>query len=263
MVHFVGAGTGAADLITVRGKRLISNADVIIYAGSLINKALLDYAGDDCELYDSAYMTLGEVIDVIKKADLNGKDIVRLHTGEPSIYGAVREQMDELDKLGIAYDSCPGVSACFGAAADMNIEYTLPGVSQTLIITRMEGRTGVPETERLEALAGHHCSMAIYLSAGMLDKVQESLLRGGLEPDTPAAIVYKATWEDEKILRCRLYDLYKTGADNGIDRLAVVLVGDAIEHTLYDRSRLYDEDFSTGYREAKSVNGKGAVCEDS
>ena len=203
MVHFVGAGTGAPDLITVRGARLIKEADVIIYTGSLINTDLLNDTKVGCKKYDSAYLTLTEVIDIMKDAESDGLDIVRLHTGEPSIYGAVREQMDALDKLGIKYDSCPGVSACFGAAADMNIEYTLPGVSQTLIITRIEGRTPVPETERLEALASHNCSMAIYLSSGMLDKVQESLLKGGLKPDTPTAIVYKATWEDEKILKCQ------------------------------------------------------------
>lgn len=250
MVHFVGAGTGAVDLITVRGQRLIERADVIIYAGSLINTALLDYAKVGCIKYDSAYLTLDEVIDVIMDASDEGLEIVRLHTGEPSIYGAVREQMDKLEALGIDYDSCPGVSACFGAAADMNIEYTLPGVTQTLIITRIEGRTPVPETERLEALASHNCSMAIYLSSGMLDKVQDSLLKGGLKPDTPTAIVYKATWDDEKILKCKLKDLHKTGTDNGIDRLAIVLVGDAIEHASYDVSKLYDPGFTTGYRAA-------------
>ena len=251
MVHFVGAGTGATDLITVRGQRLINEADVIIYTGSLINKELLDGVKFNCKLHDSAYMTLAEVIEVISQADKEGKDTVRLHTGEPSIYGAVREQMDELDKLGIKYDSCPGVSACFGAAADMNIEYTLPGVSQTLIITRMEGRTPVPESENLKSLAAHKSSMAIYLSSGMLDKVQESLLEGGLKPETPTAIVYKATWPDEKILKCELKDLYKTGCDNGIDRLAIVLVGDAIKHASYDLSKLYDGSFATGYRDAK------------
>ena len=250
MVHFVGAGTGAPDLITVRGARLIKEADVIIYTGSLINTDLLNDTKVGCKKYDSACLTLTEVIDIMKDAESDGLDIVRLHTGEPSIYGAVREQMDALDKLGIKYDSCPGVSACFGAAADMNIEYTLPGVSQTLIITRIEGRTPVPETERLEALASHNCSMAIYLSSGMLDKVQESLLKGGLKPDTPAAIVYKATWEDEKILKCKLADLYKTGTDNGIDRLAIVLVGDVIEHASFDASKLYDPGFATGYRDA-------------
>ncbi|MCR4755192.1 MAG: precorrin-4 C(11)-methyltransferase [Lachnospiraceae bacterium] len=252
MVHFVGAGTGAPDLITVRGAGLIKEADVIIYTGSLINTQLLNDTKVGCKKYDSAYLTLDDVIGIMQDAESDNLNIVRLHTGEPSIYGAVREQMDRLDELGIRYDSCPGVSACFGAAADMNIEYTLPGVTQTLIITRIEGRTPVPETEKLESLASHNCSMAIYLSSGMLDKVQDSLLKGGLSPDTPTAIVYKATWEDEKILKCKLSDLYRTGTDNGIDRLAIVLVGDAIEHASYDVSKLYDPGFATGYRNAVS-----------
>ncbi len=252
MVHFVGAGTGATDLITVRGLRLLQEADVIIYAGSLINKELLKSAKEGCIMHDSAYMTLPEVIDVMRDATVKGWDTVRLHTGEPSIYGAVREQMDELDRLGIAYDSCPGVTAAFGAAAGMNIEYTLPGVTQTLIITRADGRTPVPEAESLRLLASHHSSMAIYLSSGLMQKVQDDLICGGLSADTPAAIVYKATWEDERIIRCRLADLAVKGKNAGIDRLAVVLIGDAIEHSAYDRSRLYSEDFSTGYRNGKN-----------
>ena len=194
MVYFVGAGTGAADLITVRGMRLLQKADVIIYAGSLVNPQLLDYASESCEIYNSAKMTLDEVITVMKAAEADGKMTVRLHTGEPSIYGAVREQMDELDELLIPYESCPGVSACFGAAASLNIEYTLPGISQSLIITRMEGRTKVPPKESIESFAAHHASMAIYLSTGLLGKLTESLIEGGYEADTPAAIVYKATW---------------------------------------------------------------------
>ena len=251
MVHFVGAGTGAADLITVRGLRLIEKADVIIYTGSLINTELLNSAKESCKTHDSSRLVLDEVMKLMEEAEGKGLETVRLHTGEPSIYGAVREQMDRLDELNIPYDSCPGVSACFGAAADMNIEYTLPGVSLTLIITRLEGRTPVPESENLESLAAHNCSMAIYLSSGMLDKVQESLIKGGLKPETPAAIVYKATWEDEKILKCRLKDLSKTGEESGIDRFAVVLVGDAIEHRVFDTSKLYDAGFTTGFRESK------------
>ena len=168
MVYFVGAGTGAVDLITVRGMRLLEKADVIIYAGSLVNPELLQYANKDCEIHDSAKLTLEEVLTIIQKAETDGKITVRLHTGEPSIYGAVREQMDELDRLGISYESCPGVSACFGAAASLNLEYTLPGISQSLIITRMEGRTKVPEKESIESFAAHQASMAIYLSTGML-----------------------------------------------------------------------------------------------
>ena len=198
MVYFVGAGTGAVDLITVRGMNLIKQADVIIYAGSLVNPELLNYAKKDCEIHDSAKMVLEEVIEVMKKAHASDKRVVRLHTGEPSIYGAVREQMDELDKLHIPYESCPGVSACFGAAASLNLEYTLPGVSQSLIITRMEGKTAVPPGESIESFASHQASMAIYLSSGMIEELSKHLLTGGYEKDTPAAIVYKATWPDEK-----------------------------------------------------------------
>ena len=179
MVYFVGAGTGAVDLITVRGMRLLEKADVIIYAGSLVNPELLQYANKDCEIHDSAKLTLEEVLTIIQKAETDGKITVRLHTGEPSIYGAVREQMDELDRLGISYESCPGVSACFGAAASLNLEYTLPGISQSLIITRMEGRTKVPEKESIESFAAHQASMAIYLSTGMLKELSERLVAGG------------------------------------------------------------------------------------
>ena len=179
MVHFVGAGPGAPDLITVRGKQYLEEADVVIYAGSLVNPKLLEYTKDICTIHNSAKMTLDEVIAVMKAAEADGKMTVRLHTGEPSIYGAVREQMDELDELLIPYESCPGVSACFGAAASLNIEYTLPGISQSLIITRMEGRTKVPPKESIESFASHHASMAIYLSTGLLGKLTESLIEGG------------------------------------------------------------------------------------
>ena len=194
MVHFVGAGPGAPDLITVRGKQYLEEADVVIYAGSLVNPKLLEYTKDICTIYNSAKMTLDEVIAVMKAAEADGKITVRLHTGEPSIYGAVREQMDELDTLLIPYESCPGVSACFGAAASLNIEYTLPGISQSLIITRMEGRTKVPPKESIASFASHHASMAVYLSTGLLEKLTESLIEGGYAAETPAAIVYKATW---------------------------------------------------------------------
>ena len=251
MVHFVGAGSGAVDLITVRGKKLLEKADVIIYAGSLVNPELLDYAKEDCIILNSATMTLDEVIDVIKKADEENKDIVRLHTGEPSIYGAVREQMDELDKLGISYDSCPGVSACFGAASILNLEYTLPEVSQSLIITRMEGRTSVPEMESIESFAMHQASMAIYLSTGMLDELGRRLIKGGYREDTPAALIYKATWPDEKAFVCTVATLAKTAQENNITKTAIVLVGDVIAHQNYEKSRLYAPDFETEFRKKK------------
>lgn len=251
MVDFVGAGSGAKDLITVRGARLLEKADVIIYAGSLVNPELLEYAKKDCEIYNSAEMTLDEVIEVMKMAEAGKKRTVRLHTGDPSVYGAIREQMDILDELNISYSMCPGVSAAFGAAASLNLEYTLPEVSQTLIITRMEGRTGVPAKESIESLASHNASMAIYLSTGMLGELQRRLIDGGFKSETPAAIVYKATWPDEKAFVCTVGELEKTAAVHGIRKTAIILVGEAIAHEKYDRSRLYAEDFSTEFRKAK------------
>ena len=251
MVYFVGAGTGAVDLITVRGMRLLEKADVIIYAGSLVNPDLLDYAKKDCQIHNSARLTLDEVIDIMKKASEEDKTIVRLHTGEPSIYGAVREQMDELDKLGIEYESCPGVSACFGAAASLNLEYTLPDISQSLIITRMEGRTKVPLRESIESFAAHQASMAIYLSTGMLDELSRRLVAGGYKEDTPAALVYKATWPEEEKYICTVKTLAETAREHKITKTALVLVGDVIGHRNYEKSRLYAPDFSTEYRQAK------------
>lgn len=252
MVHFVGAGPGAIDLITVRGKKLIEEADVIIYAGSLVNPALLDYAKSGCIVHNSALLTLEEVIDIIKEADKKGDEIVRLHTGDQSIYGAVREQMDELDRLDIAYDSCPGVSAAFGAAAALDLEYTLPGISQSLIITRMAGKTDVPAKESIESFAAHGASMAIYLSSGMLGELSVRLIDGGYKPDTPAAIVYKATWPEEEKYICTVGSLKETGEEHGITKTAIVLVGDVITHSGYELSRLYASDFSTGFRDRKN-----------
>ncbi len=252
MVYFVGAGSGAVDLITVRGKNLLEKADIVIYAGSLVNPELLQYARKECERYNSAEMTLDEVLEVMKKGNREGKCIVRLHTGEPSIYGAVREQMDALEELGIAYESCPGVSACFGAAASLGLEYTLPGISQSLIITRMAGKTAVPEKESIESFAAHGASMAIYLSTGMLEELSRRLIAGGYREDTPAAIVYKATWPDEVKIVCTVGELAGEAAKNNIKRMAVVLVGEAIAHVDYEKSRLYAADFSTGFRKAKS-----------
>ena len=251
MVYFVGAGCGAVDLITVRGMRLLEQADVIIYAGSLVNPELLAYAKKDCGIHNSAKLTLEEVIRIISDAEAEGKTIVRLHTGEPSIYGAVREQMDELDALGISYESCPGVSACFGAAASLNLEYTLPGVSQSLIITRMEGRTKVPDRESIESFAAHQASMAVYLSAGMIQELSRRLIEGGYNGSTPAVLIYKATWAEEAAYVCTIETLYDVSVKHGITKTALILVGDVIAHQHYRKSRLYAPDFSTGYREAE------------
>lgn len=251
MVYFVGAGTGAADLITVRGMRLLEHADVIIYAGSLVNPELLNYAKKECEIYNSAKLTLEEVLEIMEQAEKDGKVTVRLHTGDPSIYGAIREQMDELDRLQIEYESCPGVSACFGAAASLNLEYTLPDISQSLIITRMEGRTAVPEKESIESFAAHQTSMAIYLSTGILEELSRRLIAGGYDKDTPAALVYKATWPEEEAYICTIETLAETAKAHGITKTALVLVGKVITHQNYKKSRLYAADFSTEFRQAK------------
>ena len=249
MVHFVGAGPGAPDLITQRGAALLQKAGCVIYAGSLVNPALLGLASEGCRIYNSAEMSLPQVIEAMCDAERQGIDTVRLHTGDQSIYGAVREQMDELDRLGILWDDTPGVSSFCGAAAALGAEYTLPGVSQTVIITRLAGRTPVPGREALEKLASHGASMAVFLSSGMLPGVQKALLAGGAyTPDTPAALVYKATWPEEKILHCPLGALAQTGEEAGISRTALVLVGDFLAGHNYEKSCLYDPKFTTGYR---------------
>lgn len=250
MVDFVGAGSGAADLITLRGKKLLEEADVIIYAGSLVNPELLDYAKKNCEIYNSAYMNLDEVIEVIEKAERVGKKTVRLHTGDPSIYGAIREQMDRLDSLKIPYEVCPGVSSFCGAAASLQAEYTLPDVSQTVIITRMAGRTPVPEKESIELLAAHGATMVIFLSTGMLENLSEALIHGGYSSETPAAIVYKATWKDEKVCRCTVGTLAKTANENNITKTALICVGNFLGND-YSLSKLYDKNFETEFRKAQ------------
>lgn len=252
MVHFVGAGPGAEDLITVRGLKLVKNADVIIYAGSLVNKEILNNAKEGSSVYDSAKMNLDEVIDVISKGSLQCKDIVRLHTGDPCIYGAIREQMDRLDELGIEYDYTPGVSSFCGAAAALRAEYTLPSVSQSIIITRQAGRTPVPDRESIRSFAAHGATMVIFLSAGMTDKVQEELIAGGYSENTPAAIVYKATWPDEKVLRCSVGTLNKTAIENGVKNLALLCVGDFLGND-YELSKLYDKSFTTGFRQGTDI----------
>ena len=250
MIHFIGAGPGGADLITVRGAKLLGEADCIIYAGSLVNPALLDYKKDSCAVYDSAGMTMEEVIAVMAENEKNGRDTVRLHTGDPCLYGAIREQMDELDKLGLPYDDTPGVSSFCGAAAALCAEYTLPEVSQSVIITRMAGRTPVPQGEQLRKMASHGCTMVLFLSTGLLEEVEKELLSGGAyTADTPAAIVYKATWPDEKVLRCTVGTLAKTARDNHITKTALITVGGFLGDQ-YERSKLYDPAFTHGYREA-------------
>ncbi len=252
MIYFVGAGSGAPDLITMRGHRLLQQADVIIYAGSLVNPQLLEEKKKGCRVYNSAEMTLEEVIAAMKEAEQEGKMTVRLHTGDPCLYGAVREQMDSLDQAGISYESCPGVSSFCGAAAALNLEYTLPDVSQSVIITRVAGRTPVPEREEIASLAAHQATMVIFLSAGMIERLTERLLAGGYCRNTPAAIVYKATWEEEETYVCTVETLAETARAHGITKTALILVGDVVTHSSYRRSDLYHPEFETEFRRRKS-----------
>ena len=245
MVHFVGAGPGAVDLITIRGRKYIEEADVIIYAGSLVNPELLACAGDDCQIYDSARLSLDEVIDIIKDAEKSGETVVRLHTGDPSIYGAIREQMDELDRLQIGYDYTPGVSSFCGAAAALNLEYTLPGVSQSILITRMPGRTPVPEKEP---------TLVYFLSAGDTESLVKKLIEEGRDKNTPCAIVYKATWPDEKKFVTTLEKLPDAARENNITKTALIIVGDVVAPKEYDKSKLYDATFTTGFRKGTDAD---------
>ena len=251
MVHFVGAGSGAPDLITLRGARLLGEADVVIYAGSLVNPELLTLTKPGCELHDSAKLTLEKVIALVEAAERMGKTTVRLHTGDPSIYGAVREQFDELAKRGIAFDVCPGVSSFCGAAAALRTEYTLPDVSQTVIITRAAGRTPVPERESIRSLAAHGATMVLFLSTALTETLQGELLAGGYAAETPAAVVYKATWPEEKIFRCTVGTLHETAEKNRLRKTALIVVGGCLGEE-YLRSLLYHPDFTTEYRKGNA-----------
>lgn len=248
MVHFVGAGSGAVDLITLRGKTLLEQADVVIYAGSLVNPEVLDYTGNGCRIYNSAKMTLEEVLEVIREAEERGWQTVRLHTGDPCLYGAIREQMDQLTELGIQWQVCPGVSSFCGGAAALGMEYTLPEVSQSVVITRMAGRTPVPERESIASFAAHGATMVIFLSTGMLTELTQQLMAGGYEPDTPAAIVYKATWPDEKRVVCTVETLAERAKEEQIEKTALIIVGKAVSQSGYARSKLYDPSFTTEFR---------------
>ena len=249
MIYFIGAGPGAIDLITVKGKELLEKADLIIYAGSLVNPGLLKYAKPECVIMDSAKMTLEEVIAAMVPAAQAGKLVVRLHTGDPSVYGAHREQIDLLRSYNLEFEIVPGVSSFCAAAAVLEAEYTLPNVSQSVIITRMEGRTPVPNKQKIADYAAHHATMVIFLSSGMLEKLEQELVKGGYKKDTPAAIVYKASWPDEKIVRCTVGTLAENALKYGINRTALITVGDFLGCE-YERSELYNPTFAHGYRAA-------------
>lgn len=249
MVYFIGAGPGAADLITVRGRDILERAEVVIYAGSLVSKEHLEYCRPDAKIYNSAGMTLEDVMEVMTMEEQMGKTVVRLHTGDPSIYGAIREQMVELDRVGIQYEVIPGVSSFTGAAAAINREFTLPGVTQTVILTRVEGRTPVPETEDLEKLASIGASMAIFLSVSMIDKVVEKLKKG-YKKNVAIAVVERATWDDQRIIMGHLDDIAQKVKDNNITKCAQILVGDFIDSD-FEKSLLYDKSFSHMFRDAE------------
>lgn len=248
-IYFVGAGPGDKELITLKGYKLLSKADIVIYAGSLVNPELLDYCRKGCLLYDSATMSLEEIVEVMSEGASQDKLVVRLQTGDISIYGSIREQAEELKKLNIEYESIAGVSSFLGAAASLGIEYTVPEISQSLIITRMEGRTPVPELEKLELFAKHKTSMAIFLSVQGIEKVVEKLLEGGYSESTPVAVVYKATWRDEKTVSGSLSDIVAKVKSEGIKKTALILVGDFLGDE-YNYSKLYDKSFSHEYRKA-------------
>jgi len=251
-VSFVGAGPGAADLITVRGARLLRHADVVIFAGSLVDRKLVQLYATRADIHDSAGMTLTEVITVMMDAVESGRSVVRLHTGDPSIYGAIQEQMEALDRLQIHYQVVPGVTSAFAAAAALKQELTLPELSQTVIITRIEGRTPVPEREQLHSIAQLGATMVIYLSVGMVEKVVDQLLQGAYTKTTPAAVVCRAPWDDEQIIQCTLADLAEKVQQAGIDRQALIIVGDVLaarREGLKAKSLLYDGEFSHGFRE--------------
>ena len=249
-VYFVGAGPGDPDLITGKGRKLLEEADVVVYAGSLVNPAVLAVTPAGCEIHNSASMTLDEVIAVMKAGVEQGKKVVRLHTGDPSIYGAIQEQIDLLNKLEIRWQVVPGVSSFLAAAAALGQEYTLPGVSQTVIITRMEGRTPVPEKEQIRSLAAHQTTMCIFLSVHMFGELVQELLDGGYAADTPVAVVEKASWPEQRIFRGTLTTIADQLVAAGVSRTAMVIVGDVLARE-YEQSRLYAPEFGHMFREAK------------
>ncbi len=245
-VYFIGAGPGDPDLITVKGKKIVERADIIIYAGSLVNKDIIACHKDGAEIYNSAVMNLDEVMEVTVKGIKDNKAVARVHTGDPSIYGAIREQMDILDEHGIEYEVIPGVSSFVASAAAIKKEFTLPDVSQTVICTRLEGRTPVPEAESLESLASHKASMAIFLSVQMIDSVVERLARY-YEKETPVAVIQKATWPDEKIVNGTLENIAELVKKEKITKTAQILVGWFMGDK-YSKSKLYDKSFTHEYR---------------
>lgn len=250
MITFIGAGPGDPDLITVKGRDRLAGADVVVYAGSLVNPQLLGYCKGEAKIYNSAGMTLEEVLEVLEEGHAADKSVVRLHTGDPSLYGATQEQMDALKKKELDFEVIPGVSSFLAAAAAIPHELTLPGVTQTVILTRMEGRTPVPPAEKLSALAGHGATMVIFLSVHQIEGVVQELLQGGYTLETPVLVVEKASWPDQVILSGNLQTIARQVSESGIKKTALIMVGEVFKSG-YQLSCLYDKKFSHGYRDAK------------
>ena len=246
-VIFIGAGPGDPDLITVKGRSVIEKADVIIYAGSLVNPDVLSPARDDREIHNSAYLNLDETDAIITEAVNEGKLVARVHTGDPSIYGAIAEQIRELKKHDIEYEIIPGVSSLFGSASVLETELTLPEISQSVIITRPEGRTPMPDGESLASFSKHHATMCVFLGVGMIDKVVDELLVG-YEKTTPVAVVKKATWPDQEIIRGTLDNIAQKVKDANITKTAMIIVGDVLDPGDFNPSKLYDKNFKHEYR---------------
>lgn len=252
MIYFVGAGPGDPELLTLKAKRLIDEADVIVYAGSLVNPAVLEDKKPEALVYDSAGMSLDEVMAVLIEAEERNLLSVRVHTGDPAVYGAIQEQIDQLEKRKIAYEVVPGVSSVFAASATLGRELTLPGVSQTVILTRQAGRTPVPEGETISSLAAHQATMVIFLSVGQIESLSEELIAGGYTPSTPVAVVYRASWPDETIVHGTLETIAELTKEQGIVRQALVMVG-AFLGEEYELSKLYDAKFTHGYRKGSDA----------
>lgn len=250
IVYFVGSGPGDPELITLKAKRLVEQADVIIYSGSLFNPKNLEYAKKGAELYDAAVIDREKIYQVLRDSALQGRLAVRFHDGDPALFSTIREQIDKLEADGIECKVVPGVTAILGAAADLKLELTLPGVTQSLIITRAELRTPVPERESIAELAKHGATMAFYLSVHLIGDVVEELLKGAYTKDTPAAVVYRATWDDEKIIKGTLGDIAEKTRKAKIIKTALIIVGDVIAPKKYEYSKVYDAGFTHGYRKA-------------
>ena len=254
-VLFVGAGPGDPELITLKGLRALQQADLVVYAGSLVNPALLAECHKNCEIHDSAPLNLDQVLDILIAGAKSGQKVVRLHTGDPALYGAIQEQMEALDAAEVSYRVIPGVTATFAAAASLKQELTLPGVSQTLVLTRLAGRTPVPDAEALRNIARIGGTICLYLSVGMMDKLVEELLAGGIfTQQTPVAVVYRASWPDEKIVEGTLADIAQKVTTAGITRQALILVGEVLkarQQGVPEKSKLYDPDFAHGYRNSE------------